>query len=757
MKKTVLTAAIALAVCPCLLAEEESVDSLRHVDLDEAQVLATRASKRTPMAFVNVDKQTIQKQNTGLDIPFLLQMTPSVLTTTDAGAGVGYSAIRVRGTDATRINVTTNGIPMNDAESHSIYWVNTPDLASSLKDIQVQRGVGSSANGAGAFGGNISMQTDSPAANPMAAFEGSYGSFNTQKETFKAGTGLMRGHWTFDARLSHIRSDGYRDRASAKLKSYFLQAAYYAENTTVRLLTFGGKEDTYHAWDGIDAETLKTHRKYNPNGEIKDDDGKVVGFYDNQTDIYKQTHYQLLFSHNFNAAWNLNVALHYTDGDGYYEEYKNKRTLVEYGLQPFVNADGVKVKKSNLVRRKNVDSGFGGGVFSLNYQQERLQLSLGGAVNKYKNDHDGRVVWVKNYVGELSPNHTYYENTGEKEDATVYGRANVEVAKGLSLYADLQYRHLHYSIDGRNDNYDWNAGEMQRLDVDEKYDFFNPKAGLFWQIDAKNSAFASVAVAHKEPTRNQYTDGFFTRLPGSERLTDYEVGYAFANRRFTAGVNLYYMDYADQLVLTGQLNEIGEAVAENVKESYRCGVELTAGVRFADWLRWDVNATLSRNRIKHYTEYLAAVDADWNDIYNADGTAYLKANYLGSTPITMSPDFMLNSLIAFECKGMEASLQSQYVGRQYLNNSGDKACSLDSYFVSNLRLGYTFKLPTTQSVTLGVTVYNLFNETYESNGYASRTAVFADQSASGRPEIVPYAAYYPNAGTNVLANIALHF
>nr|WP_251620659.1 TonB-dependent receptor [Odoribacter lunatus] len=743
------------------LAEQESADTLRRIDLQEVQVTATRATAQTPVAFVNVDKETIRKQNAGLDIPFLLTMTPSVLTTTDAGSGIGYTTIRVRGTDATRINVTANGIPMNDAESHSIFWVNTPDFASSLKDLQIQRGAGTSTNGAGAFGGSINMQTQSSVGVPYAELSGSYGSFRTQKETLKAGTGLLNGRWGMDVRLSHIKSDGYRDRASAKLKSYFAQAGYYGDKTTVKLITFAGREETYHAWDGIPKEMLKTDRTYNPNGEIKVG-SEVVGFYDDQLDVYNQTHYQLLFNHAFNPVWNLNVAFHYTDGSGYYQEYKNQRTLKEYGLEPFyVGGSDAPVKKSDLIRRKNVDSDFGGMVFSLNGQTGKWQFSLGGGMNKYVNDHDGNVLWVKNYIGDLLPDHTYYENTGKKTDANIYGRVNYEFLRGVHLYADLQYRYIHYTIKGINDTWDWNAGRMQPLNLDEDFSFFNPKAGIFWQICDKSHVYASFAVAQKEPTRNNYTDGFFTELPKAERLHDYELGYSFRSRWFMAGVNLYYMDYKDQLVLTGQLNEIGEAVSANVKDSYRSGAEVSVGVKFTDWLRWDVNATWSRNRIKYYTEYLSDVDAEWNDMYNSDGTISQTAIYLGSTPISFSPDFMLNSLIAFNYKGLDASLQSQYVSKQYLNNSGDDACTLDAYFVSNLNVGYTFRLPSLKSVTVGVTVYNLFDEVYESNGYASRTAVYpsADgtKPAGVRPEIVPYAAYYPNAGVNALAYVTFRF
>lgn len=728
------------------------VDSLKTVNLDEVQIISTRATSKTPVAFTDVKREQIQKQNFGLDIPFLLTSTPSVLTTSDAGAGVGYTSIRVRGTDASRINITTNGIPMNDAESHSIYWVNTPDIASSLEDMQIQRGAGTSTNGAGAFGASINMRTQNTPSKPYAELAGSYGSFNTYKTTLKVGSGLLNNHWAIDARLSKIGSDGYRDRASSDLTSYFLQGGFYSDNTTVKLITFGGEEETYHAWDGISREMLKTNRRYNPNGEIKDDNinkGKVIGFYDDQLDVYKQTHYQLLVNHVFSPEWRMNVALHYTRGDGYYQEYKNGRTLVEYGLKPF-SVDGVEQTKMNLVRQKLVESDFGGGIFSLNYKNERLDASLGGSANYYVNDHSGKVIWIKNYIGQLDPDHEYYSNKGKKGDGNIYAKANYEVGGGVSLFADLQYRYIRYTIHGYNDKWNWQAkpAQLQRLDIDEDFSFFNPKAGAFWQINRNNTAYASFAVAQKEPTRNNYTDGLFTKFPSPEKMFDYELGYTFANDRFTAGVNLYYMDYTDQLVLNGKLNEIGEPMAENVKDSYRMGIEMTAGVQLTDWLRWDVNATWSKNRIKDYTAYYSDYDENWDELYTQTAVE------MGTTPIAFSPSFMAGSLFSFDLKGWEASFQSQYVSRQYMDNTGDKENSLDSYFVNHLHAGYTFKLRGFKSINIGATVYNLFNEKYETNGYSQSAAVY---KADGTYSISNDPRFYPMAGTNVLVNVTLKF
>lgn len=750
MKKTFLTtAALVSASCAALAATAPKADTAKVVRLQNVEVTATRATKSTPVAFTNVSKQQIAELNHGKDIPFLVSSTPSVLTTSDAGAGVGYSAMRVRGTDATRINVTANDIPMNDAESHSIFWVNTPDFASSLEDIQIQRGVGTSTNGAGAFGASVNMRTQRFSMNPYAEMSGTYGSFNTNKETFKVGSGLIGGHWNFDARFSHIASDGYRDRASSKLHSYFAQAGYFGGQTSVRFITFGGKECTYHAWDGISKSDLTDNRKYNPNGEIKRD-GKVIGFYDDQTDNYRQTHYQLIWDQGIGANWHWNLGLHYTDGFGYYQEYKNARTLKEYGLEPFMVGDN-KVKKSSLVRKKNVDSGFGGAVFSLNFAKGSLNTTFGGSFNSYANDHYGNVIWVENYLLPLDPSHEYYRNKGKKNDFTIYWKASNTLWQSLRLYADMQYRHIGYKITGDNDKWDWTASpeHLQVLNVDEKFDFFNPKVGLIYDFNKHNTAYASFSVAQKEPTRNNYTDGLFTVHPKAEKLFDWEAGYTFSSDRFTAGVNFYYMKYKDQLVLNGKLNEIGEAMAENVPDSYRMGVELQAGVKITEWLRWDLNGTFSRNRIKDYVGYVSNYEAStWNDLYTQ--TAVEK----GSTTIAMSPSFIGNSVIAFNLKGFSAQFTSQYVSRQYLDNFENKEDSLDPYFVSHLNLAYTFKLPHVKAITIGCTVYNIFNEKYETNGYSQTCALV---SADGSYKLSSDPRFYPMAGTNVLAHLTFSF
>ena len=751
MNKILLVVATSLAALAAA-AQPAATDTVPTIALSEVEVLGTRASESTPVAFTNVTAKQLAAQNHGLDIPFLLTMTPSVITTSDAGAGVGYTSMRVRGTDATRINITVNDIPMNDAESHSIFWVNTPDFASSVCDLQVQRGVGTSTNGAGAFGASVNMRTQGFSRDAFAEVSGSYGSFNTNKETLRVGSGMLDDHWAFEARLSHIGSDGYRDRATSELVSYFGQVGYFADRTSLRFVTFGGKEDTYHAWDGISRDDLKDNRTYNPNGEIKHA-GQVTGYYADQKDIYRQTHYQLIWNQTFSPLWKLNVALHYTDGYGYYQEYKNNRTLKEYGLEPVVTAEGTS-KKASLVRKKCLDSGFGGGVFSLQYSGERLAATLGGGINRYTNDHYGNVIWVENYTSVLAPDHEYYRNDARKNDFNIFAKGNYVITGGLSAYADLQFRHIGYRMKGDNDKWDWTATpeRLQVLDVDETFDFFNPKAGLNWQIDGRNRAYASFAVAQKEPTRNNYNDGPLVKHPTSEKLYDWEVGYEFRTGNLYLGANFYYMKYKDQLVLNGKINEIGELMAENVPDSYRMGLELIAGYRFTDWLRWDVNATLSRNRIQDYVGYVSDYDADtWDDMWTQTEI------HAGSTAIAFSPSLTVGSLIALDYKGFTASLQSQYVSRQYLDNFERKEDSLDPYLVNNLDLAYTFKLPHVRSITVGATIYNLLDEKYETNGYSMTCALYPGGSKENQYFLYSDPRFYPMAGINALGHVTFRF
>ena len=743
MKRLLSTTALIVGLQPCAAATPN--DSLDTV-LGEASVIATRATRQTPIAFTNLSREQISRANHGQDIPYLLSATPSVVVTSDAGAGIGYTSLRIRGVDATRINVTANGIPVNDAESHTVFWVNMPDFASSVKDIQLQRGVGTSTNGAGAFGASLNLQTADFSQNPYAEVSASAGSFCTHKETFRIGTGLLKDHWTFDLRLSNICTDGYIDRAAAKLHSFYTQAAWVGAATSARLIAFGGKEQTYHAWNYASREEMQTYgRRYNSCGYMYTDADGVQHFYEDQTDNYVQTNLQLLLDHRFTNHWSAHLGAHYTKGDGYYQEYKTDRKLIEYGMQPF-EANGETVKKTDLVRKKAMDNHFAGAVFSVNYRDDKLRASLGGAANKYVGDHFGRVLWAKNYIGELDPNTDYYRNEAHKTDANVYLRAEYLLCRGLTAYADAQYRHIRYRMEGTNDKYNsWAGSGMQRLDLDERFNFFNPKAGINWQVNPRLRLFASVAQAHKEPTRNNYTDGYFTERPRAERLTDYEVGGAYHAPRWHAAANLYLMNYRNQLVLTGELNEIGEAVSANVPRSYRAGLELQGGFSLPCGLEWTGNLTLSRNRIRDFKETIYGYDDAWNDL------PPVEINH-GDTHIAFSPEILAGSRLAYSIKGLRAELMTQYVGKQYMSNADVAAHRLDDYCVSHLDLSYSFAPRRyIKNVRVGVAIYNLFNAEYETNGWASSSYLNTPDNR------VNYTGYAAQAGTNFLANLTLKF
>lgn len=693
-------------------AKKQDVDSVKSVSLQEVNVVSTRAGKSTPMAFTNLGKNELKGMNIGKDVPTLLQFTPSVLTTSDAGLGIGYTGIKVRGTDPTRINVTANGVPLNDAESAQLYWCNMPDLASSVENVQIQRGVGTSTNGAGAFGATINMQTENIGLTPYAGIDMSGGSYYTHKETFRFGTGLLGGHWGVQGRFSNIGSKGYIDRADARLNSYFLQGGYFSDNTVVKLITFNGTEKTYMAWDyASKADMQKYGRRYNPSGMYTDDKGNTA-FYDNQTDNYHQQNYQLVWNQTVGRFLNLNATLHYTRGDGYYEQYKTGQKLYKYLLESELGS------KSDLIRQKRMNNDFYGAVASLNYNNRRgLTANVGGGWNKYDGDHYGRVVWVRNYSGSINPDHEYYRNNAKKTDMNVYGKMNYEFLPGMSAFADLQYRHVGYDMTGTSQEFDDNG--QRPLVLGKQYDFFNPKLGLNYNLDEKNTVYLSYAIAHKEPTRNDFEDMLAESEPvdpRQERLNDLEVGWRYESPMFCAGANFYYMDYDNQFVLTGAQDANGEMVARNIKESYRMGIELMAAISPFKGFNWNINATWSKNRAKNMN--LKVIDASWNESY---------VN-VGETHLAFSPDFMLNNVLAYEYNGFKASLMTKYVGEQYMTNSSfrsyidesdnnrEVSAMIDRFCVTDLDLSYTFRLKGVKSITFGCTVYNLFSEKYETNG-----------------------------------------
>ena len=741
-----------------LAAQSEETDTLKSVELQNVQVVSTRATRKMPMAFTNMGKDELNAVNHGQDIPYLLSLTPSVTMTSDAGNGIGYTSLRVRGTDPSRINITANGIPMNDAESAQLYWVNMGDFASSVQSMQIQRGVGTSTNGAGAFGATLNMQTENVGTEPFVGIDLSGGSYYSHKETLRFGTGLLGGHWGIQGRLSNIGSKGYLDRASTKLNSYFLQAGWFGDNTMVKFITFNGVEETYHAWNYTSKyEQALYGRTYNSCGEYYDEQGNTR-YYDNQTDNYHQQNYQLIWNQRLSDMLNLNTALHYTKGDGYYEEYKRKRTLFEYDLDPQETW-----ATSDLVRQKKMDNDFYGVVASLNYNnRQNLQATFGGGWNKYDGDHFGYVTWVKSPVTALLPNHKYYDDNTKKTDFNVYGKVTYDFLPGMNAFVDLQYRHVGIKMTGPTDEINWDTYKRIVYDMKESYDFFNPKFGLNYDITSNHKVYASYAIAHKEPTRNNFQNSLNAELdqPKAERLNDLEVGYKYQSQLLTAGANLYWMDYKDQFVLTGEIDKIGEAITRNVPDSYRLGVELEAALKPIDWFRWDINATWSKNRVKGITVQLT------------DGSVA----DLGNQPLAFSPDFILNNILTFNYRGMKASVQSQYVSKQYMTNTGfksyqtlddngqlvDVGMMLDGHFTTNVDLSYNFRLPEMgiKDVTVGLTLYNLFSAKYDNNGWAA--PAYTKQGdrviATGWSESDQYeAGFAPSAPFNLMAHLSVNF
>ncbi len=727
--------------------------SAKNYSIHEVTVTSLRATDKSPLAYSNVDKETLSKTNLGQDIPYLLSNTPSLVLTSDAGTGIGYTNFRIRGTDASRINVTINGVPYNDPDEQGAYWVDVPDLTSSVENIQVQRGVGTSTNGAAAFGANINIQTDNHAPKASGEVSVSAGSFGAQKTTVKASSGLLNGHWAIDTRLSSVTSNGYIDRGSVDMKSYFVQAGYYDENTTVKLVAFGGKEKTYHAWDGIDSyelPKLEYSRTYNPCGYMGDDANGNPLYYQNQTDNYIQTNYQLLAVHSFNPNLTLNAGLHYTRGDGYYEEYKKDQTLKTYSIPSYM-LNGAAVDNSDLVRQKWMGNDFAGLIFSLNYQKDKLSAQLGGAANNYWGNHWGDVIWVKNYVGNILPVTEYYRSKVTKFDANLYLKANYELTSQFNVYVDLQYRNVQYSLNGVNDQWDDAISGMQVLNVDKIFNFFNPKVGVFYRPDKNNDAYASFSVANREPTRTNYTDGTPTTAPTYETLYDAEVGYKFHNDLLSLGLNGYFMYYKNQLILTGKINAIGEMLTENTPVSYRSGIELIGSVKPFSWLRWDCSATLSNNRIANFTETVNVVDENWTP------TGENVSNLYKNSPIAFSPDIMANSLITYSNGNFEAGLQSVFVGKQFVDNTGRSDRQLPAYFLNNLRLTYSIPIKGLRGLDFTIIVNNLLNEMYISNAWSS-PYISQDKSNPVYDQSTPvynYFGCYPQAGINFLAGITV--
>lgn len=753
-KHLLMMVALSCAATASWAADNEPVDSIRTYELQGVQVTSTRAGKKTPMAFSTLTQKQIKQVNFGQDIPYILSLTPSVTTTSDAGNGIGYTSIRVRGIDPSRINITANGVPVNDAESSQVYFVNMGDLASSVQSMQLQRGAGTSTNGAGAFGATLNMQTENIGTQPYIGLDASAGSYYSHKETLRFGTGLLHDHWGLQGRLSNIGSKGYLDRASTKLNSYFLQGGYFSDNTMVKLLTFNGTEQTYHAWNYASKYEQSLYgRRYNSCGEYYDDKGNVQ-YYKDQTDNYHQMNYQAIWNQLYGQNWSSNVTLHYTYGYGYYNEYKSNKDYQDYGLSDTEF-------ESDLTRKKLMENNLYGVVASINYDNKsNYKATLGGGWNKYIGDHWGEVLWTKDKVNTFYPGYEYYRNRAWKSDFNLYTKESWTFLPGLNAYIDLQYRHVGYRMQDPRDYY-INEDRTKGYWAHDDFDFFNPKFGINYQLDSHNRLYASYAISHKEPTRNDYQDNEVQHLK-AEKLQDVEFGYRYESQKFTAGANFYYMYYNHQYVLTGELNDIGEMKAsnENSGRSYREGVELEAAWKPVDWFRWDANATLSRNICKDWTVTLK------------DGSAVS----LGDTHTAFSPDFIFNNIFTFNYKGFNAGIQSQYIGKQYLTNTDfdsyknyNKDGSFDrnvdmflkAHFNTNVNLSYHFALPCfgLKDITLGVTLYNIFNAKYDNNGWAAPSF---RKDSKGNVEAyctddLYEAGFAPSAPFNWMAHLSINF
>src|SRR5688572_3086814 len=722
-------------------AQELATDSFYL--LSPVEVRAVRAGEKAPFTKTNLSKKEIQKNNLGQDIPFILNQTPSVVANSDAGNGIGYTGLRIRGTDATRINVTLNGIPYNDAESQGTFLVDLPDFASSVNSIQIQRGTGTSSNGTGSFGATLSLSTNEVIREPYAELNNSYGSFNTWKNTVKAGTGIMDDHFTIDARLSQITSNGYINRASSSLQAYYLSGAYLSNKSTLRLNIFSGKEKTFQAWNGIPEAKLKgnysellTHY-YNNLGSLYFTGSDSVNLfssgnrtynlplYNNETDNYRQTHYQLFFNLAIDDNWQFNTAAFLTRGIGYYENYRVQENFSDYGLADFVVNDSI-FEKTDLIRQKWLDNYFYGQVISAQYKKNTHDITIGGGWTRYDGNHHGDIIWAQYGIDK---DHRYYDLDALKSDINIYTKWQYGFSKHGHLFADMQYRHVQYKMNGFEDN--------PSLIINRQFDFLNPKAGIHF---SKNGwqYYLSYAVANKEPNRNDFEAGT-TNQPEKETLHDFEAGIEKRTAKFYAGATLYYMFYKDQLVLTGMVNDVGAYTRMNVPKSYRAGIELQAGYLFNSWLHASGNLALSQNKIKTFTEFLDDYDASF-------GWKGQKATIYENTDIAFSPAIVGAATInIFPVKNIEINLLSKYVGTQYLDNTQSNTKKLDQFYTQDARLIFVIKDRLFKEWNIIGQVYNVFNKKYEPNGYTY--GYIYDGS------LVTENFYFPMSGTNFMVGL----
>ncbi len=698
---------------------------------EEVIISAIRATDESPTTYTIMDKVEIERKNTGKDLPYILKSTPSTVVSSDAGAGVGYTSMRIRGTDLTGINVTLNGIPVNDGESHSVYFVDLPDLASSINDVQIQRGVGTSTNGAASFGASININTSNENTDPYAGLSSAYGSFNTFKNTIMFGSGLINKHWNFNGRFSSVTSDGYIDRASSDLKSTYLSGSYIGDKDIFRAIVLLGSEKTYQAWNGVPKDSLETNRTYNPSGEMFDENGEFLGYYHNQTDNYDQNYYQLHYAHKFNDKLNLVSAAFLTTGKGYYESYKNGEDFSDYGISDTIIGNDT-ISSTNLIRQKWLDNKYYGVNFAFNYNINRLKLNIGGGWSEYDGDHYGKVIWAQVMpLNALDKN--WYFNTGLKSELSFFAKANYSLTEKINLYGDIQYRSINYKITGTHD-------DLGDLTQSHNYSFINPKAGIFYSLSDHQNLYLSVGVANREPNRSIYRDADTSQNISSERLIDFELGYKYQAKKLILEANLFYMDYKNQFVLTGKINNVGSPIKTNVPKSYRAGIELVAGLKPLKFIDWNFNATFSQNKIANFTSYVDNWSAPWGQ----------KTEELGETDISFSPNSIISSDLGFiPTENLRISLLTKYVGRQFIDNTSNRERSLSPYFVNNINIQYTIKTSLIEQIDFILSLNNILNEKYETNAWVYRYY----------EEDVEYEmnGYFPQAEFNFMLGLNLRF
>lgn len=725
--KTFFLIPAAFCISAASLAQQIAQDTiLKSETLDEVLVRAVRVRADSPITHSNLSKKDLEKRNLGQDIPFLLNYLPSVVSTSDAGAGVGYTYIRVRGSDASRVNVTLNGIPFNDSESQGTFWVNLPDFVSSVENLQLQRGVGTSTNGSGAFGASLNILTDAVSENAYGEISNSFGSFNTRRHNVKFSTGLLREKIEIAGRLSAIASDGYIDRASSDLKSYFLQASYVEDNTLIKAITFGGKEVTYQSWFGIDAETLATNRRFNPAGMYTDASG-TVQFYDNEVDDYQQDHYQLHWNQRYSNFWTTNLGLNYTYGRGFFEQYKEEEPFSDYGFAP-IEIGNQMIDQTDLIRRRWLVNDFYVINANVNYKKESLDVTSGAFYSNYKGNHFGEVIWAQ-FAGDSEIRDRYYFSDATKNEFTVFTKATYKVNEKWQIFGDLQGRFINYKTGGI-------TSDITPIDVNKSYSFFNPKAGASFQINTENQLYATYGKAHREPTRNDFEEGIDT----SEKLDDFELGWRFSSEKVKLNTNLFFMNYKDQLVLTGELNDVGSPLRTTSGKSYRAGIEIEAAITLSE--KWEVQPNIALSSNKNI-DFFSSINGQ---LVN-----------LGTTNISFSPNVVVsNKLLYHPTPSVQIGFLSKFVGDQFMGNIDSATSKLDSFFVNDLNIVYELKeLPFFSSLLFTGLVNNIFNVKYVSNGYFF--TYDDDFTSPGTITTIEGAGYYPQAEIHFLAGVRLKF